>query len=49
MRVDPALAEGAAFVTTGVPGAGVEALLPPGGGPVRVALARVARDEEMAA
>jgi len=47
VRLDPALAEGAAFVTTGVPGAGVEALLPPDGGLVRVAVA--ARAEELAA
>jgi NADH-quinone oxidoreductase subunit G len=38
LRTDPALPEGSAFVTLGVPGAGVEALLPVDRGPVRVAL-----------
>jgi NADH-quinone oxidoreductase subunit G len=41
LRVDDALADGAVYVTLGVPGAGVERLLPPDGGPVRVALAPV--------
>ena len=35
-RADAGLSADAAFVTLGVPGAGVERLLPPDGGPVRV-------------
>jgi len=37
--LDAAHPEGAAFVATGVPGAGVERLLPPDRGPVRVEIA----------
>jgi hypothetical protein len=36
VRVDPAYPAGAAFVATGVPGAGVERLVPADRGPVRV-------------
>jgi assimilatory nitrate reductase catalytic subunit len=36
VRLDATHAEGAAFVTSGVPGSGVERLLPPDRGPVRV-------------
>ena len=39
VRVDPAHPAGAAFVATGVPGAGVERLLPADRGPVRVEIA----------
>jgi len=39
VRVDAAHPEGAAFVATGVPGAGVERLLPSDRGPVRVEIA----------
>jgi anaerobic selenocysteine-containing dehydrogenase len=36
VRLDEAHPEGAAFVTAGVPGAGVERLIPADRGPVRV-------------
>jgi len=39
VRVDPAYPAGAAYVATGVPGAGVERLIPADRGPVRVEIA----------
>jgi NADH-quinone oxidoreductase subunit G len=49
VRVDPALAEGAAYVTVGAPGSGVAGLMPVDGAPVRVALARQTVEEDAAA
>jgi NADH-quinone oxidoreductase subunit G len=49
VRVDEALAEGAAYVTVGIPGSGVAGLMPVDRGPVRVALARQAAEEDAAA
>jgi NADH-quinone oxidoreductase subunit G len=40
VTLDPAQPEGVAFVAAGVPGSGVERLLPPDRGPVRVEVAR---------